>query len=382
VGSRSVTLVTDWALPQRTAAGRLSHEAAREFTSEPKTPSSEQHNHNQIMKSIRITFTLLAIALASQTLAHAQDPLPSWNDGPAKQAILAFVKEVTDKSEPKYVAPEDRIATFDQDGTLWVEHPMYTQVMYCLERVPALVEKKPELKNVEPFKTVLSGNREAMAKLSMKDLLKILAATLTGMSVEEFNAEAKKWITTAKHPRWDRLYTELTYQPMLEVMQYLRDNGFKTYIVTGGGQDFVRVYSEKVYGIPPEQVVGSAGGTKYGYEKDGKPFLTKEPKLLLNDDNAGKPEGIHLMIGRRPYAAFGNSTGDRQMLEYTKAGDGARLSMIVLHGRRRARICLRPGSRAARHQGGHLHPGALRRGEEGWLDRHQHEKRLEAYFRL
>jgi len=155
-------------------------------------------------------FTLLAIGLASQTLAHAQEPLPSWNDGPAKQAILAFVKEVTDKSDPKYVAPEDRIATFDQDGTLWVEHPMYTQVMYCLERVPALVEKKAELKNVEPFKTVLSGNREAMAKLPMKDLFKILAATLTGMSVDEFNAEAKKWITTAKHPRWDRLYTELT----------------------------------------------------------------------------------------------------------------------------------------------------------------------------
>jgi len=283
------------------------------------------------MKSIRITFTLLAIALASQTLAHAQDPLPSWNDGPAKQAILAFVKEVTDKSDPKYVVPEDRIATFDQDGTLWVEHPMYTQVMYCLERVPALAEKKPELKNVEPFKTVLSGNRQAMAKLSMKDLEKILAATLTGMSVDEFNAEAKKWITTAKHPRWDRLYTELTYQPMLEVMQYLRDNGFKTYIVTGGGQDFVRVYSERVYGIPPEQVVGTAGGTKYGYEKDGKPFLTKEPRLLLNDDHAGKPEGIHLMIGQRPYAAFGNSTGDQQMLEYTKAGDGARLAMLVLH---------------------------------------------------
>jgi len=283
------------------------------------------------MNFIRRTFALLIVALAGQTLAHAQDPLPSWNDGPAKQAILAFVKEVTDKSDPKYVVPEDRIATFDQDGTLWVEHPMYTQVMYCLERVPALAEKKPELKNVEPFKTVLSGNRQAMAKLSMKDLEKILAATLTGMSVDEFNAEAKKWITTAKHPRWDRLYTELTYQPMLEVMQYLRDNGFKTYIVTGGGQDFVRVYSERVYGIPPEQVVGTAGGTKYGYEKDGKPFLTKEPRLLLNDDHAGKPEGIHLMIGQRPYAAFGNSTGDQQMLEYTKAGDGARLAMLVLH---------------------------------------------------
>jgi phosphoserine phosphatase len=178
---------------------------------------------------------------------------------------------------------------------------------------------------------VLSGNREALAKLSMKDLEKIAAATLTGITVDEFEAEAGKWIMTAKHPRWDRLYTELTYEPMLEVMRYLRANGFKTYIVTGGGQDFVRAYSERVYGIPPEQVVGTAGGTKYGYEKNGKPFLTKEPKLLLNDNFAGKPEGIHFMIGARPIIAFGNSTGDRQMLEYTKAGDGARLALIVLH---------------------------------------------------
>jgi hypothetical protein len=163
-----------------------------------------------------------------------------------------------------------------------------------------------------------------MAKLSIRDLEKILAATTTGMSVEEFKAEANKWIETAKHPRWNRPYTELIYQPMLEVLQYLRDNAYKTYIVTGGGQDFVRVYAEKVYGIPPEQVVGTAGGTKYGYDKDGKPFLTKDPKLILNDNNAGKPEGIYLMIGRRPYAAFGNSTGDRQMLEYTGAGGGAK----------------------------------------------------------
>ena len=169
---------------------------------------------------------------------------------------------------------------------------------------------------------------------------------------------------------------------MQEVLQYLRANGYKTYIVTGGGQDFVRVYSEQVYGIPPEQVVGTAGGTKYGYDKDGKPFLTKEPKLLLNDNNAGKPEGIHLMIGRRPHAAFGNSTGDQQMLEYTKAGDGARLSMLVLHDDAEARICLRPGARPARHQGRRLHPGALRRGEEERLDRHQHEERLEARLRV
>jgi len=283
------------------------------------------------MNKIRlIAFTTLAV-LALALSVRAADLLPSWNDGPAKQAIIEFVQATTDKASPKYVPPEDRIATFDQDGTLWVEHPMYTQVMYCLEQVPALAAKKPELKNMEPFKTVLSGNREAMAKLSMEDLEKILAATLTGMTVDEFNAEVKKWIETVKHPRWKRLYTELVYQPMLEVMQYLRANGFKTYIVTGGGQDFVRVYSARVYGIPPEQVVGTMGGTKYGYDKDGRPILTKEPGLLLNDDNAGKPEGIHLMLGRRPYTAFGNSPGDRQMLEYTKAGDGARLAILVLH---------------------------------------------------
>ena len=278
----------------------------------------------------------LGALLALGACAHAQtdtrtDLLPSWNDGPAKQAIVAFVKDTTDQSSPKFVPPAERIATFDQDGTLWVEHPMYSQVVYCLDRVPAVVKAKPELASVEPFKTVLSGDREAMAKLSMPDLMNILAATLTGISVDQFNAEVKKWLAEAKDPRWKRPYTELTYLPMQEVLKYLRANGYKTYIVTGGGQDFVRVYSEQVYDIPPEQVVGTAGGTKYGYAKDGKPFLTKEPKLLLNDDNAGKPEGIHLMIGRRPVAAFGNSTGDQQMLEYTKAGDGARLSMLVLH---------------------------------------------------
>jgi phosphoglycolate phosphatase-like HAD superfamily hydrolase len=271
------------------------------------------------------------VLLILAALAQAQDPLPSWNDGPAKQAILNFVKTTTDPASPKFVPPEARIATFDQDGTLWVSHPMYTQVVYCLERLPAVVKVKPALARVEPFKTVLSGNREAIAKLSTQDLEKILTVTLSGMTVTEFQAEVKKWLASARDHRWHRPYTELTYQPMLELMEYLRAKGYKTYIVTGGGQDFVRVYAEKVYGIPPEQVVGSVGGTKYGYDKNGRPILTKEPKLLLNDNNAGKPEGIHLIIGRRPYAAFGNSTGDRQMLEYTGAGDGDRLMMLVLH---------------------------------------------------
>jgi phosphoglycolate phosphatase-like HAD superfamily hydrolase len=271
-----------------------------------------------------------SLTLVAQALAQT-DPLPSWNDGLAKKAIVEFVQATTTQGNPQFVPPAERIATFDQDGTLWVEQPVYSQIMYCLDRVPAVVKAKPELAEVEPFKTVMSGNREAIAKFSMKDLEKILVATLTGMPTEEFRAEAKKWLDTARDPRWKRPYTELTYLPMQEVMKYMRANGYKTYIVTGGGQDFVRVYAEEVYGVPPEQVVGTAGATKYGYDKSGKPFLTKEPKLLLNDDKAGKPEGIHLMIGRRPRAAFGNSAGDREMLEYTKAGEGARLAMLVLH---------------------------------------------------
>jgi phosphoglycolate phosphatase-like HAD superfamily hydrolase len=273
---------------------------------------------------------VIAGAISNVSLG-ADDPLPSWNDGPAKKAILDFVHATVNQSSPTFVAPEQRIATFDQDGTLWVEHPMYTQVVYCLERVPVVVKAKPELANVEPFKTVLSGSRDAIAKLTMDDLFKILGATLSGMDVDQFQAEVKEWLDHARDPRWKRPYTELTYLPMTEALNYMRANGYRTYIVTGGGQDFVRVYSDKTYGIPPEQVVGTAGGTSYGYHKSGKPFLTKEPKLLLNDNNAGKPEGIHLMIGRRPFAAFGNSTGDRQMLEYTKAGDGDRLAMLLLH---------------------------------------------------
>jgi len=272
-----------------------------------------------------------AVALTSTITRARDDPLPSWNDGPAKQAIVNFVRTTTETGSANFVPREERIATFDQDGTLWVEHPMYSQVMYCFERVGVLAKEKPELKNVELFKTVLSGDREAIAKLTMPDLEKIFAATLTGMSTDKFQVEVKEWLASAKDPRWKKPYNELTYLPMQDVLKYLRANGYKTYIVTGGGQDFVRVYAEQTYGIPPEQVVGTMSGTKYGYDKDGKPILTKEPKILLNDNNAGKPEGIHLMIGRRPHASFGNTPGDQEMLEYTKAGDGARLAMLVLH---------------------------------------------------
>jgi phosphoglycolate phosphatase-like HAD superfamily hydrolase len=284
---------------------------------------------NSIARAMR--FIIVGSLALGSIAIQAAAQLGSWNDGRAKQAIVNFVKATTESGSPQFVPPEERIATFDQDGTLWVEQPLPTQGIYCLERVPAVVAAKPELKDVEPFKTVLSGDRAAIAKLPMKDLETILMATLTGMTTDEFQVQVRAWLATAKDARWKRPYTELTYEPMQELLRYLRGHGYKTYIVTGGGQDFVRVYSEQTYSIPPEQVVGTMGGTSYGYDTNGKPVLTKDPKLLLNDNHAGKVEGIHLMIGRRPRAAFGNTPGDQQMLEYTKAGDGLRLAMLVLH---------------------------------------------------
>jgi phosphoserine phosphatase len=277
------------------------------------------------------TLVLCALLLAGSD-AHAQtDPLPSWNEGPTKQAIVEFVKATTDQASPKFVPPEARIATFDNDGTLWVEQPIYTQVTFAIDRVVALAPKHPEWKEQEPFKAILGRDREAMAKFTLQDIEKIVAVTHSGMTVEAFAGIVKEWVAGAKHPRFKRPYTELVYQPMLEVMKYLRANGYRTYIVTGGGQEFVRAIAESVYGVPPEQVIGTAGQTKYGYGKDGKPTLVNVPKVLLIDDKAGKPEAINFFIGRRPYAAFGNSTGDQQMLEWTQGGDGARLMVLVHH---------------------------------------------------
>jgi hypothetical protein len=277
----------------------------------------------------RVIF-FVVVLVASQVYAQS-DPLPSWNDGPAKKAIIEFIKKTTETGSSNFVRSEARIATFDQDGTTWVEQPVSTQLVYYLERVPALAEKRPELKNIEPFKTVLSGNRQAMARFTTHDIYMIVAASLTGVTVEEFDNEVKQWLATAKHPRFGRPYTDVTYAPMVEIMKLFRSNGYKTYFVTGGGQDFVRTYAERTYGIPPEQVVASVAGITYGYDKTGRPILTKEPTLLFDTHGAGKPEAIHLAIGRRPYAAFGNSTGDREMLEYTWAGDGTRLAVLVLH---------------------------------------------------
>jgi phosphoserine phosphatase len=279
----------------------------------------------------KITSVALVIAFWSVSIARGQDELPSWNNTGPKKAIVDFVEHVTKEGSPDFVKPEDRIATFDNDGTLWVEQPNYTQVIFAIDEVIALSPQHPEWREREPFKSILAHDREAMLRFSVQDFEKVVAVTHSGMTVQQFQEIVNKWLSEAKHPRFKRPYTKCVYQPMLELMQYLRKNGFKTYIVTGGGQDFVRQYAEATYGIPPEQVVGSADETKYGYDKDGKPFLTKEPKMLLNDNNAGKPEGIHLMIGRRPCAAFGNTSGDQQMLEYTKAGSGSRLAMLVLH---------------------------------------------------
>ena len=274
---------------------------------------------------------LLCALLLATVAAHAQDPLPSWNDGPAKRAILNFVKVTTDSTSPSFVPPEQRMATFDQDGTTWVEHPLYTQAMFALGRIVALAPQHPEWKTTEPFQSVLTDNKAAMAKFTTKDLETIVFATHSGMTMEAFSEIVKDWIAKAKDPRWGRPYTDLVYQPMVEVMRYLRANGYRTYIVTGGGQEFVRAYAEQVYGISPEQVIGTAVESEYTYNKEGQGVLMRPPKILLNDNGPGKAEDIYLFIGRHPKAAFGNSTGDQQMLEYTQASGGASLEMLVLH---------------------------------------------------
>jgi hypothetical protein len=269
---------------------------------------------------------------AGQSAASvAAGPLPSWNDGPAKQAILDFVKTTTDKASPKFVAPEDRIATFDQDGTTWVEQPMYSQILFAFDRVAAMAPEHPEWKTKMPFKAIVTDDREAMSKFTMKDIELVFAVTSTGMTADAFPPIVKDWMATAKHPRFDKPYPQMVYEPMVEVMKYLRDNGYRTYIVTGGGQAFVRAYAQQVYDIAPEQIIGSALETKYAYNKEGQGVLMRDPKLLLNNNYAGKAQDIYLFIGKHPKAAFGNTEGDREMLEYTQANGGVSLEMLVLH---------------------------------------------------
>ncbi len=273
----------------------------------------------------------LCLAWLSTGLLQAQDPLPSWNETAPKKAIIDFVGKITKEESPDFVPPNERIATFDNDGTLWVEQPIYTQVTFAIDEVVAAAPQHPVWREKEPFKSILAHDRAAMLKFSIQDFEKVVAVTHSGMTVPQFQEIVNKWLAEAKHPRFKRPYTECVYQPMLELMQYLRSNGFKTYIVTGGGQEFVRAFAGQTYGVPPEQVVGSMGKVKYTYDKDGNPELIKLPDVLLVDDKSGKPEGINMVIGRRPQAAFGNSTGDQQMLEYTGAGHGARLMMLVHH---------------------------------------------------
>ena len=255
---------------------------------------------SRVERRYREPLAILGLSLIASTAAFAADPLASWNEGPAKQAIVEFVKATTQEGGAQFVAPAERIATFDQDGTLWVEQPAYSQLFYILSRVPAVVEARPELAKLEPFKTVLSGDRAAMAKLTLDDYLKIGMVTLSGMPTEEYKQTVQDWLAKARDPRWKRTFNELTYKPMKEVMQYLRDNGYKTYIVTGGGQDFVRAYAEETYSVPPEQVVGSAVTTEYTYDKSGKPELIKMPKVLLNDNDAGKAENCLLYTSPSP----------------------------------------------------------------------------------
>jgi len=273
---------------------------------------------------------LCALLLLGGCATMQPDPLPSWSEGPARQAIVEFVRQTTDSASAQFVPPDRRIATFDQDGTLWVEQPMYAQVMFALDRVKDVVRAQPALANEEPFKAVVAGDREAMAKFTERDIFKIVAVTESGLSVDAFAQVVKGWLATAKHPKFQRPYTELVYAPMLEAMKYLRANGYRTYIVTGGGQQFVRAFAEEVYGIPPEQVVGTMFRINYEI-RDGKPALMSAPELFFLNDKGGKPVGINMIIGRRPQAAFGNSDGDRQMLEWATGSDGARLAMIVLH---------------------------------------------------
>jgi len=262
--------------------------------------------------------------------ANSPDSLPSWNDSAAKQAILDFVTRVTKKGGPDFVPEADRIATFDNDGTLWCEQPFYFQGLFAFDRIKALAPQHPEWKECQPFKAVLDNDMKALAASGEKALLKLVMVSHAGNTTEEFQAIVQDWLDNAKHPRFQRPYHELVYQPMVELLAYLRANGFKTFIVSGGGIEFMRLWAEKAYGIPPEQVVGSSIVTKFEM-RDGKPVLVRLPQLNFLDDKAGKPVAINQHIGRRPIAAFGNSDGDLQMLEWAKGGGGVRFALIVHH---------------------------------------------------
>jgi len=271
-----------------------------------------------------------ALVFAGSATAQTRDPLPSWNDGEAKQSIIAFVAQVTKTGSPDFVPHAERIAVFDNDGTLWAEQPMYFQLLFALDRVKVLAPQHPEWKDKEPFATLLQGDVKDALAGGEHAILEIVMATHAGNTTEEFEKIVQDWISTAKHPTTKRPYTEMVYQPMLEVLAYLRANGFKTFIVSGGGIEFMRPWSEKIYGIPPEQVIGSSIKVKFEMH-EGTPVLVRLPELDFFDDKAGKPVAIHQQIGRRPIAAFGNSDGDLQMLQWTTSGQGPRFALYVHH---------------------------------------------------
>jgi phosphoserine phosphatase len=272
----------------------------------------------------------LVLGFGAPGAAKTGDPLPSWNEGKAKQSIVGFVAKVTAQGSPDFVPPAERIAVFDNDGTLWAEQPMYFQLLFALDRVKSLAPQHPEWRDKEPFASLLRGDVKGALQGGEHAMAEVLMATHAGMTTEEFEKVVREWLATARHPTTRRLYTEMVYQPMLEVLAYLRASGFRTFIVSGGGIEFMRPWTERVYGIPPEQVVGSSIKTKYEV-RDGKPVLIRLPEVNFVDDKEGKPVGINQHIGRRPIAAFGNSDGDLQMLQWTTAGAGPRFALVVHH---------------------------------------------------
>jgi phosphoserine phosphatase len=291
-------------------------------------------NRYRNIPGVVLTLLLVLGSAFAQSAGSRQvttDTLPSWNDGPAKKAIIQFVERVTKEGSPDFVPPAERIATFDNDGTLWSEQPIYFQLAFALDRMKALAPQHPEWKTQQPFKAVLDGDMQTLAASGEKGLIEILMATHTGLTTDEFAKTVGEWLATARHPRFKRPYTDLVYQPMLELMAYLRANGFKTFIVSGGTVEFMRAFTERIYGIPPEQVVGTTFATQFEMRDDGKPMLVRQPKIEFIDDGPGKPVGINKFIGRRPILAFGNSDGDQQMLQWTAAGSGARLMGLVHH---------------------------------------------------
>jgi phosphoserine phosphatase len=285
---------------------------------------------NAIRAHAFMAATLAGVIALATTLAQAADALPSWNDGKSRQSIMEFVKRVTAKGGKDFVPPAERIAVFDNDGTLWAEQPMYFQLAFALDRVKALAPQRPEWKTQEPFASLLKGDLKAALAGGEKALLEIVMATHAGVTTEEFEKIVRDWLATAKHPKTGRAYNEMIYQPMVELLRYLRSNGFKTYIVSGGGVEFMRPWVEQAYGIPPEQVVGSTIKTRFEM-RDGRPVIARLPELDFLDDKEGKPVAINRFIGRRPILAFGNSDGDLQMLQWTAAGGGARFMGVVHH---------------------------------------------------